>query len=334
MRKVSPIDLLKNYGIILVLVVLIAMFTGFKPNFINLGNLMEILRQVSITGVIAVGMTFCLLAGQIDLSVGANAALGMTIAAMWMAAKPINPELLGGFNINPIIGALLGIITSLIVGLINGFFVNKVRIPSLIVTLAMMEIIRGLIYVITGAMPIFEGFEDYFRYLGQGQLFNIVPVPVIVMAIAFIIGFIVLSKTVFGRYVYGVGGNAEVARLSGINVNKIKYMVFGLSGLLSGVAGIVLLSRMNSFQPRAGLGYEFEVITACVLGGISISGGEGKLTGVLFGTLIMGVLFNGLIQVGLSEFYQMIIKGAVLLGAVALDTMSQARRSKLVPIKA
>ena len=333
MKKISVIDFLKNYGIILVLILLMIMFTSIRPNFINIGNLMEILRQVSINGIIAVGLTFCLLAGQIDLSVGANAALGMTICAMWMAAAPLKAEWFGGFNINPIIGSILGIACCVIVGFINGFFVNNVKIPSLIVTLAMMEIIRGFIYVITGAYPIFEGFTDYFRFLGQGQLWGTLPVPVVIMAIVFVIGFIVLSKTVFGRFVYGVGGNSEVARLSGINVVRVKYSVFVISGLLCGIAGIVLLSRMNSLQPRAGIGYEFAVITACVLGGVSISGGEGKILGVLFGTLIIGVLFNGLIQVGLSEFYQMIIKGSVLIGAVAIDTMSQARRSKFIIAK-
>jgi ribose transport system permease protein len=333
MKKLSALELIKNYGIIIVLVFLVVLFTALKPNFINIGNLLEILRQISITGIIAVGMTFCLLAGQIDLTVGSNAALGMMVCAIWMVNMPIKTEWLGGFNINPIIGAILGIITTTLVGLLNGFLINKLRITSLIVTLAMMEIIRGFVYVNTSARPIFEGFTDYFRFLGQGQIFNIIPVPAIVTAIVFIVGFIILNRTVMGRYVYAVGGNSEVSRLSGINVRKMKYIVFGISGFLSGVAGIVLLSRTNSFQPRAGLGYEFAVLTACVLGGISISGGEGKLTGVLFGTLIMGVLFNGLIQVGLSEFYQMIIKGAVLIGAVALDSMFQLRKAKISVVR-
>ena len=264
----------------------------------------------------------------IDLSVGSNVGFAVTIGAIFMAAKPIPPEITGGTNINPIIGIVLGIIASTVVGLLNGAFINEIKIPPLIVTLAMLEIVRGVIFIITGALPIYEGFEDYFRFIGQGSI-GPVPVPVILFLVTMLAGSIVLNKTVYGRYVYCLGGNAEVARLSGINVKKISYSVYAISGFLCGVTGIALLSRLNSGQPRAAVGYEFEVVTACVLGGVSIAGGEGKLSGVFFGVLIMGVLFNGLIQLNLSEFYQMIIKGAVLLVAVGLDTMSNSRKRKL-----
>ncbi len=192
----------------------------------------------------------------------------------------------------------------------------------------MLEIVRGVIYVMTGAMPIYENFEEYFRFIGQGSI-GPIPVPVILFLVTMIVGSIVLNKTVYGRHVYSLGGNAEVTRLSGINVRKISYSVYALSGFICGIAGIALLSRLNSGLPRAAVGYEFEVITACVLGGVSIAGGEGKLSGVFFGVLIMGILFNGLIQLNLSEFYQMIIKGAVLLLAVGFDTYSQSRKRKL-----
>jgi ribose/xylose/arabinose/galactoside ABC-type transport system permease subunit len=328
MKKLSFGNVIKNYGIALVLVLLVGVITAMRPGFINPDNLLEILRQVSFPGIVAVGMTFCMLTGGIDLSVGSNVALSAIIGAVFMAAKPIPPEITGGTNINPIIGAVLGIIASTASGLFNGALINKIKIPPLIVTLGMLEVIRGLVYVITGAMPIYEGFEDYFRFLGQGSI-GPIPVPVILFLVTMVIGGIVLNKTVYGRYIYGMGGNAEVARLSGINVKKISYSVYAISGLLCGITGIVLLSRLNSGQPRTALGYEFEVITACVLGGVSIAGGEGKLSGVFFGVLIMGVLFNGLIQMNLSEFYQMIIKGAVLLLAVGLDTMSIVRKRKL-----
>ena len=328
MKKFTAESVIKKYGIALVLVLLVGIITALRPNFINPDNLIEILRQVSFPGIVAVGMTFCLLTGGIDLSVGSNVGFGGTICALFMAAKLIPPELTGGININPIIGIFLGIIASTGVGFVNGALINQIKIPPLIVTLAMLTIVRGVIYVMTGAMPIYEGFEEYFRFFGQGSI-GPIPVPVILFLCAMLIGSIVLTRTVYGRYVYCLGGNAEVARLSGINVKKISYSVYAISGFLCGVTGVVLLSRLNSGQPRAALGYEFEVVTACVLGGVSISGGEGKLSGVFFGVLIMGVLFNGLIQMNLSEFYQMIIKGTVLLLAVGLDTLSNARKQKL-----
>jgi ribose/xylose/arabinose/galactoside ABC-type transport system permease subunit len=215
---------------------------------------------------------------------------------------------------------------------VNGVLVKEIKIPPLIVTLATMEIIRGLVYTITGAIPIREGFTDAFRFMGNGSI-GPIPFPVIMMAAVFIIGGVILSKTVYGRHIYCVGGNQEVARLSGINVKKIKYSVYTISGLLAGLAGVLLLGRMGSAQPKAALGYEFQVITACVLGGVSISGGEGKLWRVLFGVIIMGVLFNGLIQIGLNEFVQMMIKGGVLLVAVGIDAMSQVKKQNLVELK-
>jgi ribose transport system permease protein len=328
MNKLNVGYVIKNYGIALVLVAIVIVLTVLRPNFINPGNLIEILRQVSFTGIVAVGMTFCLLTGGIDLSVGSNVGLAVAVCALFMAAKPIPPELTGGFNVNPLIGIFLGIIASTIVGFVNGALVNEIKIPALIVTLGTLEIIRGVVYVMTGAMPIYEGFEEYFRFIGQGSI-GPIPVPVILFIITMIAGSIVLNKTVYGRYIYSLGGNAEVTRLSGINTKKISYSVYAISGFLCGITGIALLSRINSGQPRAAVGYEFEVITACVLGGVSIAGGEGKLSGVLFGVLIMGVLFNGLIQLNLSEFYQMIIKGAVLLLAVGFDTMSSTRRRRI-----
>ncbi len=330
-KKMSGGEFFKKYGIVVVLLALIAFFTIMRPTFILPDNLLEIMRQVSFTGIIAVGMTFCLLTGGLDLSVGSNMAFGVMIAGIFMAAAPI-PVGEGMVSLNPLIGCILGILATTGVGLLNGFFVNEIKIPPLIVTLATLEMIRGIVYVLTGAIPIYEGMTPEFTFLGQGSI-GVVPFPVIVMAAVFIIGGIVLSKTVYGRHIYCVGGSQEVARLSGIKVKKIKYSVYAISGMLAGVAAILLLSRMNSAQPRAGISYEFEVVTACVLGGISIAGGEGKISGAFFGVVIMGVLFNGLIQIGLSEFYQMIIKGIVLLIAVGIDAMSHAKKEKLTDLK-
>jgi ribose transport system permease protein len=331
MKPMNIRKLLKDYGLALVLLLLVAVITTLRPSFINPNNLLEILRQVSFSGIVAVGMTFCMLTGGVDLAVGSNVALSAIICALFMSSNSIPPELMGGLNIKPIVGAFLGVIASTVSGLFNGALINKIRIPPLIVTLGMLEVVRGIVYVLTGAMPIYAGFEDYFRFIGQGSI-GPVPVPVILFFLTMVIGWTVLNKTVYGRHIYGLGGNAEVARLSGVNVKQISYSVYAISGLLCGVTGIILLSRLNSGQPRTALGMEFEVITACVLGGVSMAGGEGKLSGVFFGVLIMGVLFNGLIQMNLSEFYQMIIKGAVLLLAVGLDTVSIVRRRKMADV--
>ena len=177
MKRINLSYLLKNYGIALVFVAIVAIFTLLRPNFINPNNLIEILRQVSFYGIVAVGMTFCLLTGGIDLSVGSNVGFSLTVCAVFMAAKPVPPALTGGFNINPIIGGILGIIASTFIGFINGALVNEIKIPPLIVTLGMTEVVRGIVYVMTGAMPIYAGFEDYFRFLGQG---SIGPIPGVV----------------------------------------------------------------------------------------------------------------------------------------------------------
>lgn len=201
----------------------------------------------------------------------------------------------------------------------------------MIATLATYESIRGLVYITTGAYPVYEGIEPYFRVLGQGTV-GIVPVPVIIMAAIFVVGGIILTRTTYGRSVYCVGGNEEVARLSGINVKKIKYSVYAISGFLCGLVGMMLVARMNSMQPNMGLGYEFEVITAVVLGGVSMAGGEGKIYGAFVGVLIMGILLNGLIQIGLNDFYREVFSGVVLVVAVGIDAYSRNRKPKLTEL--
>ncbi len=211
-----------------------------------------------------------------------------------------------------------------LIGLVNAFFINQLRIPPLITTLGAMTALRGGVYLTAErGLPVF-GFQ--FKYLGQGVISG-VPVPVILMVAVFIAGGIFLRLTRYGRYVYGVGGNEEASRLSGVNVKAIRYMVYSLAGLLSGLAGLVLVSRIHSAQPRAGTGYEMDIITAVVLGGVSITGGEGRLGFVVMGVLIMGVLTNGLILINVNEYWQQVIKGLVLIAAVGFDRYVQHRRS-------
>jgi ribose/xylose/arabinose/galactoside ABC-type transport system permease subunit len=302
-----------TYGIILVLIALCLMFGFLSPVFFSSENVLNILRQVAVVGIVAVGMTFVILTGGIDLSVGSIIGIASVFTAKVM---------LGGMPAGWAVVLTLAMCT--LFGLFNGIIVNELFIPPLVATLGTMTAVRGVAFIISGGLPVF-GFSNSLSFLGQGYLWMI-PVPVIIMAVTFALGFLLLDATRFGRYVYGVGGNEEATRLSGIGVKTIKALVYTLSGFLSGVAGIVLLSRINSGQPKAGQGYEMDVITAVVIGGVSISGGEGNIILVIAGVLIMGVLSNGMILLNINEYVQWVVKGLVLLAAVGFDRVSQRRK--------
>jgi ribose/xylose/arabinose/galactoside ABC-type transport system permease subunit len=201
--------------------------------------------------------------------------------------------------------------------MVNAFLVTKVKIPPLIATLGMMSVLRGTGYVISGGYPIYD-FPDRFMTIGKGYL-GPIPVPALIMLLLFVLGYILLNNTYLGRYFYALGGNEEATRLCGVNTVKNKYLAYCISGVLTGLAGLILLARINSAQPSAGSGFEMDVITAVVLGGVSISGGEGKLSNVFLGVLIIGVISNGLTLLNVHDYYQTIIKGATLLLAVAID---------------
>jgi len=311
-------DILARYGILIVLIGLSVVFAiATSGQFFSIENIFNILKQVAVVGIISVGMTMVLLTGGIDLSVGSIAGVGCVVTASL---------LLKGVNVWLVILAVLAIST--LIGLLNGFFINVMQIPPLITTLAMMTSIRGVAYLITGGLPIF-GFKSDILVLGQGYV-GFLPVPVIVMVAVFIVGIVFVQNTRYGRYMYGVGGNEEATRLSGISVKKIKYIVYSISGLLAGLAGMVMLARINSGTPKMGQGYEMDVITAVVLGGVSISGGEGKLGFVIVGVLIMGVLTNGLILLNVQEYVQWVIKGMALIAAVGFDRFIQQRKVKAV----
>lgn len=318
MKNKNIKNVLVAYGIYIVLVALIALFVILKPKaFLSAENIFNILRQVSVVGIATVGMTCVMLTGGIDLSVGSI--IGMVgVMTAWI----ISPE--KGLGLGIPLGLLVGILTGVLIGFINGFIVTQFKLPPLIATLGIMTSVRGAAYLVTEGKPIF-GFPKGFEMLGQGYIWFI-PIPVIIMAIMFVIGYIILNKLTIGRYMYGLGGNEEASRLSGVNVNRVKYFVFIFSGLCSAIAGIVLLSRTNSGTPKAGTSYEMDIITAVVLGGVSISGGEGKIIGVIAGVLIMGVLANGMIIVGLTDYVQRVIQGLVLIAAVAFDVY--AKQSK------
>ena len=284
-----------------------------EPDFLTLNNLFNILRQVSINALIAFGMTFVILTGGIDLSVGSILALSSAFVAGLMTD-----------GTSALIAVLAGLIVGAVMGALNGMVISLGKVAPFIATLATMTIFRGLTLVYTDGKPI-TGLSQggWFELFGRGY-FWIFPVPVLTMLIAFAVLYFILKKTTFGRYTYAIGGNEEAAKLMGIQVNKVKIMIYSLSGLMAALAGIILTSRLNSAQPTAGTSYELDAIAAVVLGGTSLSGGRGWIVGTLIGALIIGTLNNGLNLLGVSSFFQLVVKGVVILFAVLADRKQAA----------
>lgn len=311
----SVSDTLSQFAMLIALFVLLIFFSVATEGFLSSTNIFNILRQVAVNGIAAVGMTMVIITGGIDISAGSM----MGVASVCCATLMVS-------GVHPVFAVVLVMVLGLIIGLCHGFFVHNVNLPPMITTLATMGILRGITYIISGGLPVY-GFPEKFNIIGQGYL-GPIPVPVIIMVICFIIGWFILEKTAFGRYVYGVGSNIEASRLSGINVSRVMYGVYGLCGMLSAMAGVVLLSRVNSGQPKAGEGYEMDIITAVVLGGVSTSGGEGRIRNVIIGLLLMGVLLNGMVMMNIPDYYQRVVKGCVLLLAISYDKISQKRANK------
>jgi ribose transport system permease protein len=305
-------------------VVFLVLFIGFSfahERFLHPNNLLIVLRQVSMLGIASIGMTFVILIAGIDLSVGSIVTI-VNIACAYMMVN---------MGMSMWVAIPISLVMSTLIGLANGFMVSTIGIPALIATFATQTAVEGAAFLWSEGKPIFGWEDETFRVIGQGYVFNFpyigpIPVPVIIMAVCFAIGSFILNKTYFGRYFYAVGGNEDASKLSGIRVGRVKYLVFALSGFFAGLAGIVLLSRTNSGQPTAGKGFEFDVITCVVLGGVSVAGGIGKFSNVLAGVLIIGILNNGMVLMNISSFAQMIIKGAILALAVGFDTIQNRRQ--------
>lgn len=311
--KNSNQSLLQKIGPFIGLIVIVLIFSILEPGFLSVNNLLNVLRQVSFNALIAFGMTFVILTGGIDLSVGSILALTGAVSAGLIAS-----------GIDPILAMLAGLLLGAILGAVNGVIIAKGKVAPFIATLATMTIYRGLTLVYTEGRPI-SGLGDNvaFQMLGKGYFLGI-PIPVVTMLISFGILYFILKKTTFGRRVYAVGGNEEASILSGINTDRIKIYVYSLTGLLSALAALMLTSRLNSAQPTAGEMFELDAIAAVVLGGTSLTGGRGWIVGTLIGALIIGVLNNGLNIIGVTSFFQQVVKGAVILLAVLLDRKKTA----------
>jgi len=289
------------------LLFLSALMIVSTDNFLSPVNMTNIARQVSINAVIAIGMTFVILTGGIDLSVGPIMSLSGTIAASMM---------INGLPIP--LAIFLGLLVGVLFGTLNGLLVAYGRLPAIIVTLAMMEIPRGIGLIYTKGYPM-SGLPDSFSVIGRGTVLG-VQTPILIMLVMYILAFILLNRFPFGRYVYALGGNEEAARLSGIRVKIYKMLVFTISGFTAALSGIVLTSRLMSGQPNAGVGFELDAIAAVVLGGAAISGGKGHILGTLIGALMLGVLNNGLNLLGVSPYMQKILKGVVILLAIYISS--------------
>lgn len=298
-------QLLQRYGLILSFLLLCATLSLLSDRFLTPGNLINILRQSTINGIIAVGMTFVILTAGIDLSVGALLALSTVVTADLLqngVAVPL--AVLAGLGIGA--GA----------GLASGLVITWARVPPFVATLGMMTIARGLALSYTQGRPI-TGLPDSFRFMGTGSL-GPVPMPIVIAAVTFLAGWLLLNRTPVGQYIYAIGNNPVAARYAGIATRRYTALVYVLSGLLAALAGMILVGRLNSAQPTAGLAYEFDAIAAVVVGGTSFAGGEGGLGGTLLGVLVIAVLNNGLNLLNVSSFWQPVVSGVVIALALLL----------------
>jgi ribose transport system permease protein len=301
-------------GIFLVLLLLIALMAAIAPNFLSVDNAVNVARSVSINAILAAGMTVVILTGGIDLSVGSILAVA-GVAGVLLATNgvPAPLALLGGI----LVGALCGAV--------NGALIAWLALPAFIVTLGSLTYLRGLAYSLLDGQPLVASDLSY-RGIGNGSVAGI-PQPVVVMLVVYAIFWFLLERTRFGRHVYAVGGNIEAARLAGINVKRVLLSTYMLAGAAAGVAGLIFSARVLSAQPTAGQGYELDAIAAVVLGGTSLAGGRGRIFGTLVGAIIIGVLSNGLILLDVPFFYQLMIKGVVIIIAIALDSLKRFART-------
>jgi ribose transport system permease protein len=301
-------ETLQKYGPFLALIAVCIGLALLSPNFLSVSNSFDVMRQVSINAVIAFGMTLTILLGGIDLSVGSILAVSSVLAAMTMK---------GGHGAG--LAAGIALLAGAAMGSLNGVVIAKGKVAPFIATLGTMTLLRGAALVLSNGSPI-SGFpSQLFAMLGGGYVARLIPVPVVLMLAMFAVFWFVLRRTVFGRHVYATGGNAEAAKLSGVNTDRVQILVYTVSGAMAALAGVILTSRLDSAQPTAGVGYELDAITAVVLGGTSLAGGRGWIFGTLVGALLIGVLNNGLNLMGVSAFYQQVVKGSVILLAVLLD---------------
>ena len=307
-------QVLSRYGIVLAFFVLCLALSLLNPYFFTRLNIINVFRQASINGILAIGQTFVILTGGIDLSVGSLLAVcGILGASVVTGAHPGNP----------LAAVAIGVGVGLGLGMVNGLLVARLRVPPFVATLGMLSVARGLTFIANNGMPV-PNLAPGFLVLGQGFVAG-VPIPVVLFGLATLLAWATLRFTTYGRYVYATGGNERSARTSGVATRKVIFSVYAISGALAGLAGMVLAARTTSALPQAGISYELDAIAAVVIGGTSLTGGVGSVIGTVFGALIIAVINNGLDLMGVSSYYQQVIKGAIIVLAVLLDTSRRGR---------
>ena len=312
---------------IIFLILLILIFSSLHPRFLHPLNIFNVMRQISITGLIALGMTFVIIVRGIDLSVGSLIALCGLVGAVIAKGGLVERFSVGvGTELaNPWYWALAGsVLIGLLAGTVNGVCITKLKVPAFVVTLGGLSAYRGTALLVSDGGPI-SGFNEAYRWIGQGKI-GMVPIPVIIFLVFIVLCHIVLKYTVYGRYIYSVGGNPEAARLSGINIDLIIISTYIITGFLVGLAAFILSARLNAAEAVAGMGYELNVIAVVVVGGTSLFGGRGNILGTIIGAMLFGVLQNGLVLLNVSSYIQQIIIGIILILAVTFDKFSNSVR--------
>lgn len=305
----------KELGALTGLILLCIIMSFSSPYFLSLTNLMNILRQSSLIGIVAAGMTFIIITGGIDLSVGSVLSLSSCLTA----------GMIVNYAWNIWAAIILGLLIGAVFGLINGLLITQIPLPPFIATLGIMGVARGLAFVYTGGAPIYT-FPESFKFIGQGMI-GVMPFPAVLMLLVYLVFFLLLKRTKLGRYSYAIGGNEEAAILSGISTRRYKAVVYAMTGFLSALAGLVLAARLDAATSVAGDGFELDVIAAVVIGGTSLSGGQGGVIGSLIGALIMGVVRNGLNLLLVSSHWQRVILGLIILAAVTVDVLRKKSNS-------
>ena len=305
----------KKYGILFITIGVAILLSIFTPKFLSVGNITNVLNTVSINGILALGMVFVMTAGGIDLSVGALLALASTTIGVVLNATG-----------NDYLACLVAVMICSLFGLLNGVLIAKFNMFPFVVTLASQLVIRGFGYVLSGGYS-FALKSASFTQIGLGRLWGTIPYPVLYLLVIAIFAYIIMHHTKYGRFVYAVGGNINTARASGINVKWTQIGTYVISGFCAGVAGVILTTRINAAQPNIGIGYETDAIAACVLGGTSFAGGISTIPGTFLGIIFIGIMYNGMNLIGIESYWQTIVKGLVIIGAVLLDTLFNKRES-------
>lgn len=306
-KKMNKKQFLEKYAILIAFFILLITISVMRPNYLSPSNLISVLNQTAINGILAVGITFVLITAGIDISIGSVAALSGVVSAMLAkAGMPVPVAFTGGILAGGLIGVIIGVL------------VTKGKLAPYIVTLGFLTIIRGVALLISGGRPI-SGLDRAYGALGNGLIFGVIPVPVILFAIVTLIAHIILQHLKIGRHVYAVGGNPNAAEACGISANRTKMFVHVVCSLCAGLAGVILSSKIITGQPNMAEGYELDAIAAAVVGGTSLAGGTGGIPGTLVGALIIGVIGSGLDFIGVSSYWQYVVKGAIIVVAVLLD---------------